>query len=147
MRPFAMVALAATLAGCAPAEQPAAEEEAAPPGLTLGDLAGTWTMQATLYTPDTTVVDYTVTGGSDPGSWTITLPDRDPMPMRVTVAGDSAVFDVAPYESILRAGVMVSTRTVGRMSMGRMTGTLVARYETTGPDSVVRGRFEGSKTP
>lgn len=148
MRPLALVTVVAMLAACAPAErEPAMQEEAAPPGLTLSDLAGTWTMQATLDTPDTTVVSYTISGGVDAASWTITLPDRDPMPARVTVAGDSAVFEVGPYESILRAGVMVSTRSVGRLNMGRMTGTMVASYQTSAADSVVRGRFEGSRAP
>lgn len=147
MRAFALVTAVALLGACAPAEREPAmmEEEAA--ALTVADFAGTWTMQATLDTPDTAVVDYTVSGGADPASWMITLPNRDPMPARVTVAGDSAVFEVGPYESILRAGVMVTTRSVGRLSGGRMTGTLVARYETAEADSVVRGVFEGSRAP
>jgi hypothetical protein len=147
MRPIAILALAAIVGSCAPADQPATEQDAAAPALTLAALAGTWTMQTVLDTPDSTVVDYTMSGGDDPGSWTITLPDRDPMPVRITVAGDSVVFDIGPFESVIRAGVMTVTRGVGRLSEGRMIGTLIVHYETTEPDSVVYARFEGSRTP
>ena len=82
-----------------------------------------------------------------PEGWTVTFPDREPIPIRlVAVEGDSIILDVGPYESALREGVMVSTRSVVRLKDGNLSGTFVARYETTEPDSVLRGRQRGTRS-
>jgi hypothetical protein len=79
--------------------------------------------------------------------WMVTFPGREPTPVRVVaVEGDSLIVDVGPYESALREGVMVSTRSVVRVQDGNLTGTFVARYQTAGPDSVLRGRQRGMRT-
>jgi hypothetical protein len=64
------------------------------------------------------------------------------------VDGDSVVAEAGPFESALRPGVMVTTHTVARLEGDMLTGTLVAHYGGTGPDSVLRGRIQGTrKTP
>jgi hypothetical protein len=57
------------------------------------------------------------------------------------------VAEAGPYESVLRSGVAVVTRTVNRLEGGRLVGTFMARYATNIVDSVLRGRTEGSRVP
>ena len=121
----------------APAEAPAA-------GVSLGDFAGTW--EAVTYLESGDTVSYTMTATDTEDGWIIDLPDRDPMPMRViTVAGDSVVNEVGPYESILREGVMVTVRTVSRLQDGRLVGTMEATYAGGEGETVVPGRVEGTR--
>jgi hypothetical protein len=45
--------------------------------------------------------------------------DGKPVPVRVVaVAGDSIVTDAGPYQSFVRKGVRVTTRTVSRLQSG-----------------------------
>ena len=56
--------------------------------------------------------------------------DGKPVPVRVVaVAGDSIVTDAGPYESFVRKGVRVTTRTVSRLESGKLVGTIEARYD------------------
>lgn len=144
MRRFTLICCAALLVGCTPAdEQPATDM---PPALSLADLAGTWNMAAMTPTGDSTLVAYQMVATDNMDDWTVTFPNREPIAARVVaVAGDSIIIELGPYESALRAGVMVSTRTVARMVDGKMVGTFVARYQTTSADSVLRGRQEGTR--
>lgn len=149
MRRLVLALSAAVLAGCSKPEAPPAEPPAPPPAATLNlaDLAGTWNMRTMPEGSDSTLVTYTMalTGTTD--GWTITFPGRDPMPMTATVSGDSVMTTVAPYESMLRKGVQVSTASVVRLVDGKLVGTTIARYATSGPDSVVRLRMEGTRAP
>ena len=121
----------------APAEAPAA-------GVSLGDFAGTWESVTYLESGDT--VHYTMTATDSEDGWTVDLPDRDTMPMRVVaVAGDSVVTEMGPYESIIREGVMVTVRTVSRLQDGRLVGTMEATYAGGEGESVVQGRVEGTR--
>ena len=148
MRRLTLICCAALLVGCTPAdEQPATDMPAAAPAtLSLADMAGTWTMAAKTATGDSTLVSYQMVATGTMDGWTVTFPNRQPIPARVVaVAGDSAIIEIGPYESALRAGVMVSTRTVARLADGKMVGTFVARYQTAGADSVLQGRQEGTR--
>ena len=115
------------------------------PGISLANLAGTWNMRTMPMDSDTTQIEYTIT--IDEAGWTMLLPERDPVTSNVTVEGDSVVAVSAPFESVLRGGVMVTTTTVYRMEGDRLVGTITARYETTGPDSVTYLRTEGTRAP
>lgn len=116
-------------------------------GLTAADLAGTWTVRATSAAGDS-VTTMQMNATSSRSGWTLTFPGRDPLPLRVVaLEGDSVVTEVGPYESVLRQGVMVTTRMTSRLEGDRLVGTFVARYETTEPDSVLRGRLEGTRSP
>jgi hypothetical protein len=117
------------------------------PALTLADIAGRWTMQAWRDTGSAVLATYEIVGTADPASWQILFPNRQPVPLRVTVAGDSMVAEAGPYESVLRSGVAVVTRTVNRLEGDRLVGTFMARYATNVVDSVLRGRTEGSRVP
>ncbi len=134
---------AAVLVACAPSGERAGTEAAM---ISLADVAGVWTVQAFPATGDTALATYEMVATNSTEGWTVTFPGRDPLPARVAaVEGDSIVVDVGPYESVLRAGVMVSTRSVARLQDGNLRGTFAARYQTTQPDSVIRGRLQGTR--
>lgn len=125
-------------------EQPAAEMPA-PAEAPLTEWAGTWEAVAVMESGDT--VPYTFTASEDRTGWTATLPDRDPMPLRVlSVEGDSVVTELGPYESLLREGVQVTVRQVGRIQNGRMEATMEAHYSGGDEDTVVAGTVEGTRT-
>lgn len=150
MRLTALLGCAALLAGCAKTENPPASDTtavtAAPvAAVSLASLAGMWNVQTTSETSDSVLTTY-VLNTTDSSAWTLTFPKRDPIPMRITgVSGDSVMTEAGPFESVLRKGVQVRTSGAFRLQDGKMIGTTVARYETTGPDSVLRLRIVGTK--
>jgi hypothetical protein len=117
--------------------------------ISLADVAGRWNVRAVPESgSDTTAVNSVLTATGDTTGWTLTLPGRAPVAVRVVmVAGDSVVTEAGPYESVRRRGVQVTTRNVARLRDGKLVGTTVARYRTTGPDSVLRLRTEGTRAP
>ena len=133
-----------------PAEQATeeipADTVAAAPAISLADVAGTWEMRSVPETGgDTTATVYQLVASAD--GWTLMLPDRDPIEAEVTTSGDSIVMLAGPFESVRRDGVMVTTHSVYRLEGDRLVGTVVARYETTEADSVLRLASEGTRTP
>jgi hypothetical protein len=149
MRRVISLCLVALAVACAPAEeQPAAGTEGAAT-VSLADLAGTWTVSTMAETSDSVIVTYELTATGTMDGWTSTLPGREPMPVRVVlVDGDSVVAEAGPFESVLRAGVMVTTRTVVRQQGDMLSGTMVAHYVTESADSVLRARLHATrKTP
>lgn len=121
-----------------------AADEMQPAGLSAADLAGTWDMRAYPAGSDSAVT-YRVIATEDPAGWTSEISGRGPVNITVTIAGDSVVAVTDPFESVLRPGVMVTTTTVARLQNGRLVGTMVARYEGAGADSVLTGRIEGTR--
>ncbi len=156
MRRVIRCLIALGLVGCSrPADKPAdstvgeAPEPAAeaPAGI-LADVAGTWDVRAMTETGNDTVVTFQVVATGDTEGWSFNFPDREPVPARVVaVESDSIVAEAGPYESVLRKGVQVTTRSVFRMAGGRLVGTTEATYAGGGPDSVLRVRFEGTRAP
>ncbi len=121
---------------------------AAPTSISLADVAGRWTVSSTPETGDTTAVVSQLNAGADTTGWTMTLPNRPPVATRVVlVSGDSIVTENGPYQSVLRKGVQVTTRSVMRLRDGKLVGTTVARYTNAGADSVLRLRTEATRTP
>ena len=156
MSRFICCICAVALVACGKSEpKPAAETlgagAAAPmptAALSLGDIAGTWTMRTMMEGKDSALVTYTMVATADPAGWVINFPNRKPLPIRVVaVAGDSVVTESGPYESVLRKGVQVTTRTVSRLRDGHLVGSTVAHYKTTGADSVLNLRAEGTRAP
>ena len=152
----APLALALALAGCAQSDDVdgsaaaaavAATSGAAQP-ISLADVAGRWTVRAVPETGDTTAIISQLNASADTSGWTTTLPNRPPTATRVVaVAGDSIVTENGPYESVLRKGVQVRTRSVMRLRDGKLVGYTVAHYSTGGADSTLRLRTEATRTP
>lgn len=155
MRPLAFCCCAIVLVGCTkPKEQPAtdamtdsAPAPAAPAALALADVAGKWAMRTMNESGDSTLLTYELVATADPSGWTFNFPKRPPVPARIAAAGDSIVMDAGPYESLLRKGVQVTTHGVARLQDGKLVGGTTAHYKTTGPDSVLQLRFEGTRAP
>ncbi|HEX6106968.1 MAG TPA: hypothetical protein VFZ26_15375 [Gemmatimonadales bacterium] len=123
-------------------------EEAPAGSLALADMAGTWKVRSTVEGDESTVVTYDMVTTADRSGWSIQFPGREPIPVRVVaVEGDSVVSEAGPFESQLRKGVQVRTNVVSRMQDGKLVGTVVARYDVTGADSVARLNFEGTRAP
>ncbi len=151
---YGFLILLVGVAACRPAaEQPAADTTAsvappAPAPLALADVAGTWDMKGTAEGSDSVLVTFELMATADTTGWMQHFAGRDPIPMRIiAVAGDSVVTETGPYESVLRPGVQVSTHSVMRLQDGRLVGLTIAHYTTSGPDSVVRIRTEGTRRP
>jgi hypothetical protein len=147
MRSLTFVLGAALLAACAKPDAPPADPAPpAAPTVNLADVAGTWTLQTMREGSDSVIVTGSMVASADPAAWTMTLPGRPPMALRVSTSADSVITEAGPYESVLRPGVQVTTRTATRLEGGMMVGTTVATY-SAGPDSVVVLRFRGTRNP
>ena len=159
MRTVTLFCCAALLTGCDKSQNRAAEEGTtrdtavapAPPSpsarISLADVAGKWKVRATDEAKGT-VVESELTATADTSGWTVTFPNRKPIPVRVVaVAGDSIVTEAGPYESVTRKGIQVRTRAVRRLQDGKLVGTSISRFVTRGPDSVARYRHEGTRAP
>lgn len=86
-----------------------------------------------------------MTGTADATSWTMSLEGRPNVPLTVSVASDSLIGQTAEYESILRAGVMVTVRTASTMNAGTLTGNVIATYKTPAGEEVVKGTMTATK--
>ena len=115
--------------------------------ISLADVAGKWKMRSTDESGGTPV-ETELVATADTSGWTMTAPNRKPIPVRVlAVAGDSIVTESGPYESFILKGVQVTTRSVNRLQDGKLVGTIEARYATKGGDSVAQRRTEGTRAP
>jgi hypothetical protein len=117
------------------------------PAFSLADVAGTWSIRAMRDTGDAVLTEYEMSGTADPRSWTMTLPNRPPMKVKVSVDADSFIVETPPYPSILQEGVAVVSKGVSRLRDGKLVGTFVAKYATRMVDSVLTGRTEGTRIP
>ena len=142
--------------GCSkPADKPADSTvgaapamEEAPATISLADVAGTWKVHSTVEGSERTAVSYDMVATADRSGWSINFPGRKPIPVRiVAVEGDSVVSEAGPFESVLRKGVQVNTRVVSRLKDGKLVGTTTARYQVSGPDTLARLTFEGTRAP
>jgi len=152
MRATALLFCAVLLVACGGAEEAPVDTAAPAPApaptatISLADLAGNWTQTVRAENSDSVLVTATVTATADTTGWTILLPGREPMPVRVRVDGDSIMTATGPYESVLRKGVQVTTEGVARRQAdGKLVGITIARYQGAGADSVVRLRSEMTK--
>jgi hypothetical protein len=156
---FAFLCCAAVLVGCTKSEDRAADDQAAmdtaaaapetPPAATisLADVAGKWKLRSTDEAGGTPV-ETDLIATADTSGWTMIGPNRKSIPVRVVaVAGDSIVTEAGPFESFIRKGVQVTTRTVNRLQDGKLVGTIEARYATKAGDSVAVRRSEGTRAP
>jgi hypothetical protein len=142
---FAVCLCVVVLAGCAKRDDAAVDTMAdiapaaiVPTTINLADVAGRWNVRAVPTTgTDTTPTNSVITATSNTSGWTITLPGRAPIPLRVTVDGDSIMTEAGPYQSVRRKGVQVRTNSVMRLQGGTLVGTTTARYNVKTADSVL----------
>jgi hypothetical protein len=158
MRALAVLGCAAILAGCgrpedrsvgagAAGDTMAVETDAAADAgtISLSNLAGTWKVRST-DVGGGNPIETELRATADTSGWTMMGPNRKPIPVRVvTVGGDSLVTEAGPYESFIRKGVQVTTRSVYRLEGDKLAGTTEARYKVGGRDSVAQRRNEGTR--
>lgn len=150
---LALLVLAA-LTACAPKEGAKTETTAmapapamAPAAKTPASFAGTWSTTATLE-GTAKPVPSTLTGSADGATWTVSLEGRPNVAATASMSGDSLVIQSAEYESVLRKGVMVTTRTASVMSDNTMMmGNMVASYKTPKGVEEVKGTIMSTRAP
>ena len=157
MRTMVLSCCVAIVVGCARTDREPATDTAAgtaAPAATstvsLADFAGRWDMTSKPESgTDTSTTRYVLTATAESTGWTITFPNRsEPIPVRViAVEGDSVVTEAGPFASVRRQGVQVTTRNVFRREGDRVVGSTRARYVSTGADSVLVLRTEGTRAP
>jgi hypothetical protein len=160
MRRFAFFCCTAVLAGCTKSEDRAADDQnamdtvaaapetpAASATISLADVAGKWKVRS-MDEDGGNVLETGLVATADTSGWTITSPNRKPIPVRVVaVAGDSIVTEAGPFESFIRKGVQVTARYVSRLQDGKLVGTSEGHFATKSGDSVAHRRLEGTRVP
>jgi hypothetical protein len=145
MRSIPLLIAVALLAACAPKEEkPAAE--AAPPPPPYAMYAGNWSTTAMLEGTKAPVPT-TMTITADGVGSTMSLTDRPNVPITVSMSGDSLVVTTAEYESVLRKGVMVTSRVASVMEGDMMKGNVEATYKTAKGPEMVKGTSESKRAP
>jgi hypothetical protein len=149
---IAICCCAAVLAGCAKKESASVDSTSAmasstsstttstttaPAPVNLAAVAGKWNMRSVPMSGDTSATTYVLTATNSTSGWTITFPGRAPIPVKVTVDGDSITLAAGPYPSVRRKGVQVTTYGVSRIQNGAMVGSTTAHYKVKSADSVL----------
>jgi len=161
MHPITRAALLSStillVAACAKKEEPAKDTAAAmspapapapAPTLALADVAGKWQFSSVpMAGKDTSPTKYVLTATADTTGWTLTFPDKQVVPVKVTVSGDSVQLASAEFKSQRRKGVKVKTETTLRLADGKLSGVTTAHYEKAGADSVLQLKSEGTRAP
>jgi hypothetical protein len=155
---IALCLCAAVLAGCAKKDNAAVDTTAmasstetttapaAPAPINLADVAGKWNMRSVPTAgKDTSATTYVLTATANTSGWTLTFPNRPPVPAKVTVDGDSITIDAGPYASVRRKGVQVTTHSVNRLQGGSLVGTTTAHYKVKTADSVLTLNNSGTR--
>jgi hypothetical protein len=138
----------ALLIACAPSGEQAGTEDAAaaPAVISPADVAGTWNLETAAMGSDSVLVTSQLMATGTTDGWMMMLPNRDPVPVRVlALDADSIVTEMGPFPSVLREGVMVTTRSVFRLRDSVLVGRLTAQYAGGGADSVVTLRSRGMR--
>ena len=152
---IAICCCAAVLAGCAKKESASADSTSAmasstsatttattttttPAPLKLADVAGKWNMRSVPMSGDTSATTYVLTATANTSGWSMTFPGRaTPVPVKVSVDGDSIMLAAGPYSSVRRKGVQVTTYGVARLQNGSIVGSTTAHYKVKSADSVL----------
>jgi hypothetical protein len=128
--------------GCAKSEPPASQstttETPAMATISLADVAGTWDGTVTAMGNDTVLVVSELTATAEPTGWMMkvrnakTPVERVVPAERVVVEGDSIIMETGKFQSVLRPGQEVMTRTVYHLQDGKLVGTIWATYPASG---------------
>lgn len=147
------------VAACAKKEAPAndtaaamspapAAAPAAAPALALADVAGKWQFASVpMAGKDTSPTKWTLNATADTTGWTMTFPDKQVVPLKVSVAGDSIMLSSGEFTSQRRKGMKVRTESTIRLADGKLSGMTNAHYMTKGADSTLTLKTEGTKMP
>jgi hypothetical protein len=149
MRSFAILLSFFIIVGCAGEAETDAEMSAEPEAMapaSVADFAGTWQNSVTLEGVADPIPS-TTTGSASGTDWTMTLEGRDPVPLQVSMSGDSLITQSAEYESILRPGVRTTVRSAILMQGDSWTGPIVVTYRTDAGEEIVNGTISGSRAP
>lgn len=151
MRRTALLLTAIVLAACAKKDEAAVQAPpaapVAPAPIDLAKVAGTWNLKTTAVGSDSVLTTAILVATADTAGWTMTLPNRKPMALKVMVMGDSVMMVSPSYESVLRKGVQVFTTGAYHVVGDSMIGSVMAHYSTKDADSVKALRSAGTKAP
>lgn len=156
---IALCCCAAILAGCAKKDDAAVDSTSsmassttttmAPPPpapINLADVAGKWDVRNVPTSGDTTTNTYVLTATATTSGWSIAFPGRKaPVPLTVSVDGDSISLAAGPFSSVRRKGVQVKTNGVMRLQNGGLVGTTTAHYQVKTADSVLTLSTTGTR--
>ena len=139
----ALVAHAAVASAQKPAAPAAPAAPAPAAGLKASDVAGTWDGKTMMGPKDSVVATWVMAVTADGKGWTLTLPNRAPIPARILASGGvSIVTEMGPYESVVRPGQMVTTRSTGHYKGDAATGTLEGHYAS---GDVLQGKWAAKR--
>jgi hypothetical protein len=145
MRVLTAVLCTLILAACgARDEEPAAGAEGVAAPSPMAQFAGTWSHVVMLEGVDEPVPSM-MSGSATGDDWTMSLRDRENVPVQAHIKGDSLIGQSEEYESILRPGVMVNVRTASVLRDGELVGNVVATYRTANGEQQVRGSIRGTR--
>jgi hypothetical protein len=154
---IAVCICAAVLSACAKKDEAAVDTStmaastamtAAPAPVNLADVAGRWNMRSVPTSgTDTTTTNSVITATSNTSGWTRTFPGRAPLPMRISVDGDSIMAEKGPYPSVRRKGVQVTTNSVMRLEGGNLVGRTTSHFQVKTADSVLVSTITGTRAP
>lgn len=150
MRITALLGCAMLVAACSPKETPPVADTTAiapapAPAMSLASIAGTWKVIMKPEGRDTVVSSYLL-DTSDSTSWTITFPNGMRVANRVTgISGDTVLAATDWNPSPIRKGLQARSDIKYWMQDGKLVGTHLAHYKTTGPDTVRVFVVEGTK--
>ena len=136
--------------GKTPAAEPAAPAQmaaAAPANITAAAVAGKWNVRVARIGSDSALLMMVFNATGDPSTWTFDFPGRPPVPVAVTMDGDSIMTKAGPYTSALRKGVKVTTNGVIRLVDDKLVGTTTAHYQVSTADSVLALSLLGTRAP
>jgi hypothetical protein len=102
------------------------------------NVAGTWSVSVMPEDRDTTLLLFMLNATNEATGWTMTLPNREPMEVKVvSMDHDSIVFENGPFPSAIQKGVNVRQRSTVRFQQGdTLVGKTIARYDVKGADSL-----------
>lgn len=151
MRAIALFSFVILLAACSSADTPPAADtsavvsEAPPAALSLATMTGMWDTNVRRQGTDS-IVATNVVNATDSTAWTFAFPNRAPIAMRITgTSGDTVMWETDAFESAVKKGLMTRNSGKSWIRDGKMMGSVTARYETTGPDTVIVFDTEGTK--
>ena len=146
MRVAVLLGMAGLLA-CSTKEAPPAADTAAtlPPGKSLGAIAAIWDVNVMALDKDSVLTTYLL-NTTDTAGWMFAFPNQQPVKMHVTNRmGDTLVAETDLFDSSVRPGLKARSVSTMAFVANAMSGKVVAHYQTTGADSVMTFRIEGTR--